>query len=173
MRSFIIVTALLMAAPVAAQGTQPFVDCAAKLADAERLACYDKAVEAASADARRIAETRRKAAAEAALVTAAAEKAAAEAKQRDRFGREGVRAFRDDDDGEAQQVTAAVTEALRDQIGKVVLILDNGQMWRQVDGFALPGIKPGTIVTVQRGAMGSYRVKLAGSARTAQVVRMR
>lgn len=162
----------LLAAPASAQTVKPFVDCAALANDAERLECYDSAVAAISPALRAQAEERRKQAAARAAEAAAAAQAAREAEERDRFGREGVRAFRGSDLG-VESVESTVTEVLRDNLGKVVVILENGQMWRQVDGNAMPMIRTGTAVTIKRGAMGSYRMTPEKTSRTVQVMRMR
>ena len=54
-----------------------------------------------------------------------------------------------------------------------VFVLDNGQIWRQADGFRLPNAKVGATVELKRGALGSYRLVPRGSNRWVQVVRMR
>lgn len=145
----------------AAQAPKALLDCTAILSDAERLACYDRAVKAFSSEARVVAERRE---AQSAKLAAAAAAAAA-AQKADSFGRAS--------EARIESVESTLKEMLTDSTGKSVFILENGQIWRQADGFRIPNVRPGTAVTVKRGAMGSYRLTIAGSNRTAQVVRMR
>lgn len=179
MRIILAIATAMLATPCLAQSVQPFVECAGKVSDAERLACYDRAVESLSGEARRIAAQRKVASDQAAAVAAAAAaKAAADAAvkaqadAKDSFGREGIKMFGQRGEAEVGEVTATVTEVLRDSVGKVVVVMDNGQIWRQVDGFTLP-LRAGASVTVKRGAMGSYRMRLDGTSRLIQVIRMR
>ncbi len=149
---------------------QQLLACAGKVSDAERLACYDTAMAALSADARRLSEAREveaKAAREAAAASAAAAAAAAEAERKAAFGKPAASA------DEVQEIEAAISEILRTSTGGAVFILDNGQMWRQVDGYNLPNARVGTMVTVKRGALGSFRLVPKGTSRSAQVIRMR
>lgn len=144
-----------------AQAPRALLDCTSILSDAERLTCYDTAVKAFSADARAIAERRE---AQSAKLAAAAASAAAVQKS-DSFGRVT--------ESRLDSIESTLKEVLTDGNGKSVFILDNGQIWRQADGFRLPNARIGTSVTLKRGAMGSYRLLIAGSNRTAQVIRMR
>ncbi len=168
------------AAVAFAQPAPALLACSAQVDAAERLACYDSVVKAMSSEARAIAEKRDAQAAKLALAAQAAEEAAkaeaaarAAAEQKDRFGREGIRGLGGADPERVEQVEAKVSETLRDGYGKTVLILDNGQMWRQADDFPLPTVRAGTDIVVKRGAMGSYRMVLGKMSRTIQVVRMR
>lgn len=145
----------------AAQAPKALLDCTAILSDAERLACYDKTVKAFSSEARIVAERRE---AQAGKLAAAAAVAAA-AQKADTFGRAS--------ESRIESVDSTLREMLTDNTGKSVFILENGQIWRQADGFRVPNVRPGTAITIRRGAMGSFRITVAGSNRTAQVVRMR
>lgn len=163
-----------MPAGALAQSTDRLVACAGKVDDAERLACYDSAVKALGAEARAASDVREreakaaKAAAAAAAAAAATQAAAAaEAERKDSFGKAAA------ESGTVSELTAAITEVLKDSTGKAVFILDNGQIWRQADGFTLPNAKVGTSVTIKRGALGSFRLVPANSNRSVQVVRMR
>lgn len=171
---------LATAATAAAQPVPALLACSAKVDAAERLACYDSAVKAMSSEARAIAEQREAQASRLAAAALAAEEAAkaeaaarAAAEQKDRFGREGIRGLGGSDPERVEQLAATVSETLRDSFGKSVIVLDNGQMWRQADDFPLPNVRPGTGVVVKRGAMGSYRMVLEKMNRTILVVRMR
>lgn len=180
----IVVAALLGGAGMALAGAagaqtpgqlpERLVSCAAKVNDAERLACYDAAVGSMSSEARQASEARvaeakvaQAAAAAAAASAAQAEAAKAEA---DRLAGFGKPASAGDT---VSEIEAAITEMLRDSTGKSVFILDNGQIWRQADGFRFPAMKVGTAVTVKRGALGSFRLVPADSNRSVQVIRMR
>lgn len=164
--------ALAQAPSGQAPSSRAMLDCAAIDDDFARLACYDGLAKAMSPEARamaekREAESRRRAEAE------AAEKAArAEADRKDRFGREGVLGYKGDPE-RIEQIEAKVTESLRDSLGKSVFILDNGQMWRQAEGFPMPPVKAGTAVVIKRGSLGSYRMTFDRMNRTVQVIRMR
>ncbi len=150
-----------LSSAAAAQAPRALLDCTSILSDAERLACYDTAVKTFSSEARAVAERRE--AQSARLASAAA--AAAAVQRADGFGRAS--------EVRVESIESTLKEVLTDSVGKSVFILDNGQIWRQVDGFRIPNARPGVAVTVKRGAMGSYRIAIAGSNRTAQVIRMR
>ena len=150
-----------LSAAAQAQAPRALMDCTAILSDAERLACYESTVKAFSSEARAIAERRE---AQSAKLAAAAAVAAA-AQKSDSFGRAS--------ESRIESIESTLKEVLTDSSGKSVFIFENGQIWRQADGFRLPNVRPGVSVTVKRGAMGSYRLLVAGSNRTAQVVRMR
>ena len=152
---------LAFSAAASAQAPRALLDCTSILSDAERLACYDNAVKAFSSEARAVAERRE---AQSAKLAAAAAAAAA-AQRSDSFGRPSEQ--------RVDRIDSTLKEVLTDNSGKSVFILDNGQIWRQVDGFRLPNARPAAAVSIKRGAMGSYRLMIAGRNRTVQVVRMR
>lgn len=175
-------------APAAAQVPADFLACAAIVRDSERLACYDAAVaqsspEARAASAARARESARIAAEEAAAAAAAAklkaeaDAVAAAAARREAFGAEGV-ASRGAErfaapEGEIQRIEAAITETLTNRSGLAVFLLDNGQMWRQVDTASLPNVRPGDKVTVSRAGLGGYHLDLVRQKRRVLVKRMR
>lgn len=173
------VALLTVAAPLsAAVDPARLIACSAEVDDAKRLACYDAAVAAASAEARTIAARR-----EAAREKAAAEKAAADARaaaeaaeaarkaQADRFGQEGLRLGGSPD--RLDELQARIAETRLDRVGEAVFLLDNGQMWRQTDGLSLPPVRAGDAVEIKRGALGGYRLTVPRVKRTVRVVRMR
>lgn len=172
MRVLIFAGLALLAMPASAQSLKSFTQCAAIVDDGKRLECYDKAASAVSPAIRAEVEQRQKLAAARAAEAAAAAEAAREAQERDRFGREGVRGFRGTDQ-EVTEIQSTVTEVLRDSGGKMIIVLDNGQMWRQIDGSTMASIRTGSTVTVKRGTLGSYRLAPEKGNRTFQVVRMR
>ena len=170
MRNAVLGFGLLACAQAAqAQAPRAILDCAAILNDGERLACYDTAVKALSSEARAMAERREAQAAR----LAAASAASAAAHKTESFGREGVKTFGKADDGRLDRIEAKLSELLKDSSGRLVFVLDNGQIWRQAAAYPLPSARPGVAVLVKRGAMGSYYLSAGGSNRTVQVLRMR
>lgn len=149
------IAGVMVAGAAGAQVPQQLVACALRVADAERLACYDAVVKSLNT----------KASADASTANAAAARARA-----DRLAGFGKPEPALETLAEIQSTLA---EILADSTGRSVFILDNGQMWRQADGFKLRGVKAGTAVTVKRGALGSIRLMPVGSNRSVQVIRMR
>ena len=67
---------------------------------------------------------------------------------------------------EITEITAAVVEFAKNPRGRSVFILDNGQVWRQLDadGTEVRDPAPGTTmkVTIETGALGSYNLTIEG-----------
>jgi hypothetical protein len=62
-------------------------------------------------------------------------------------------------------ITAAVTGVAMSGNGKFTVTLDNGQMWKQIDGdsgIAQFNKRGGDKVTISRGFLGSYNLVLEG-----------
>jgi len=77
---------------------------------------------------------------------------------------------------ELRRRTATVVAARRDVYGKLTLTLDNGQVWKQKDSrsFDLPPIADGEPrVTIWKGRLGGYSLKLEGRSKAIQVKRIR
>jgi len=174
--------ALLAPAAAATQGEQAMIACTVKTDPGERLACYDKAVASLSQEARalaekREAETRAAAAAAAALTAQQAADAAAkqEAERLAAFGRDSMsRESRPPPTVESlDRLEAKIAETLTAADGKLIFVLDNGQMWRQTEGLQLPPIRPGFDVVLKKGAMGGFALTIVKIGRTVRVVRMR
>jgi hypothetical protein len=74
-------------------------------------------------------------------------------------------------------VTAAVVEFARTPRGKSVFILDNGQVWRQLDADSTVVLDPapGTTmkVTIEQGALGSYNLTIEGRKALIKVSRLK
>lgn len=70
----------------------------------------------------------------------------------------------DDNDDQVDSIVAGVTDVSTSVTGRIIVFLDNGQVWRQIDGDkATPYIRKnldGVSATVKRGALGSYWVRL-------------
>ena len=176
----------LLALPAQAQLPPAMLGCASLARDAERLACYDRAVEAVSAEARaaasiRAAEAQRQAVADAAAAkaqteaVAAAAKAQAEADREARkaaFGGEAIGKARLDPN-EVTEVPAVLSELLTNTSGLGVFLLDNGQLWKQVDTTSLGRAKAGEAVGLSKGFMGGYRLTFTKSGRWVAVKRLK
>lgn len=146
----------------AAQGaTDGLYACASEPDDAARLACYDAAVAELQA-----AETTGD------VVTFTTEEITDA--RRDGFGRQtdgagetaaasaAVAAAAAVAEAEPDEVTAAIVSLGETRDGKLVVTLDNGQVWQQTDNTRVTVSRkaPPETATVRKAAMGSYRVKL-------------
>ncbi len=169
-------------AQAAVPGEAELLACAVKTDSVARLACYDKAVAGISADARRLSEKREAdAAALAATEAAAAARLAADAAAKaeaDKLAAFGSDSMRSTDrpaaaDKTLAQVDARLVETFQASGGNLVFALDNGQMWRQIDGLSLPPVRAGYEVVVKKGVIGGYRLTVDRIGRTVGVVRIR
>jgi hypothetical protein len=68
--------------------------------------------------------------------------------------------------GEINQITALVTDFAKTPIGRSIFILDNGQVWRQLDSDTeeLFAPEPGRPmkVTIETGIFGGYNLSIEG-----------
>jgi hypothetical protein len=68
---------------------------------------------------------------------------------------------------EVESIAAGVTEYAYTPFGKFIVFLDNGQVWRQAEGDAdhaiFHKIAKDNRVTISRGALGSYNLKVNDS----------
>ena len=76
-----------------------------------------------------------------------------------------------------ESVTAGVTDYAMTPFGKFIVFLDNGQVWRQLDGDTgvahfMRAAKDNK-VTISRGLLGSYNLKINDSTATYKVKRIR
>ena len=137
---------LLICAPAFAQdaGDDPYGDCAAITSDAERLACYDATY----------AEQR--------VVTA--ERAEREAERREEvFGLSEADASLERGEAESPAITATVSEVLQGARRSQVLLLDNGQLWREISGSTLRNrVREGWVGTITRHWSGAYEIRFEG-----------
>jgi len=78
---------------------------------------------------------------------------------------------------ELDNITAGVAELAFTPFGKFILILDNGQVWRQLQGDADTAHfkKPAgnNKVTISRGFIGSYNLMINDSTKTFKVERLK
>ena len=67
---------------------------------------------------------------------------------------------------EINQITAAVIEFAWTPRGKAVFVLENGQVWRQLDSDGTAVLEPqagkSMKVTIETGALGSYNLSIEG-----------
>jgi hypothetical protein len=77
---------------------------------------------------------------------------------------------------ELQSITAMATEFARTARGKALFVLDNGQVWRQLDsdGSEVTLVPPRPFkVTIERGAFGAYNLTMEGRNALIKVMRLR
>jgi hypothetical protein len=78
--------------------------------------------------------------------------------------------------GEVTQVTSNVLEYAKNSRGEAVFILENGQIWRQVQGdntlFREPLPSP-MKVTIENGFLGSYNLTMEGRNAMMKVTRLK
>jgi hypothetical protein len=148
-------------------------DCRAIADDAARLACYDRlASEAAGAPESGPVDD----------VAARADAAQSPSPAgppptpEDLFGRDAVAAEQIVREtagiGRLDAMTGRVAELRRDPEGNLLLTLEGGQVWRQVDGPA-PRLAIGDDIRIRRAAFGSYLLAAPGTTRTFRVRRLR
>jgi hypothetical protein len=74
-------------------------------------------------------------------------------------------------------ISAGVTDVAFTPFGKFIVFLDNGQVWRQIEGDADHAIfrKPAKAnqVTIARGFIGSYNLMINGSDKVFKVTRVK
>jgi hypothetical protein len=73
----------------------------------------------------------------------------------------------------AQELTAGIAGITYDARGRFTITLDNGQVWRQLEGdtAALQGVRNST-ARISRGALGSYDLNVVGRNATYRVLRL-
>ncbi|MFN7163477.1 MAG: hypothetical protein ACK4P2_01540 [Hyphomonas sp.] len=142
-----------------ARPTDPIYQCATKLDDAERLACFDKAV----ADLK-VAESSGK--------VRTVDMAAVEKIERDSFGFSLPslnEIFRREDASaratapEVEEVTFGITSiSVNNVTRKATIRLENGQVWEQIDSEQLSRskIRKSKEATIRKAALGSFMMTL-------------
>lgn len=173
----------LTASPALAQAPAALMGCTRIVDDAARLACFDTEMARSSPEARAAAEKRAAEAAVAAKAKAEADAVAAKARaeaellaKRDAFGAEAISSRSDrfaPPPGELQTVETTIAEVLTNASGQGVFLLENGQLWRQVDTARRPRVRPGDAVTVTRADLGGYHLNFVRTKNWALVKRVR
>ncbi len=77
----------------------------------------------------------------------------------DLFGEHGGKAPKGEED-EIKEVTEAVKLARQDGMGDWIVVLESGAVWQQTEGTLALAPRPGTSVTIRRGALGSYFMRV-------------
>lgn len=139
--------AALGSAAAMAQVDPAIKACATLRNDSERLTCYDRTVARLSGDANAKALT-----------------------AQDLFGLDSQSTAAASGREEIPAIEAQVKELRHSADGKVVIELDNGQVWKQDDSRDLL-LKTGDAVTIMRGALNSFKIS-APSKRFARVRRL-
>lgn len=81
-----------------------------------------------------------------------------------------------DDAKELTEITATVVELARTARGKAMFLLDNGQLWRQIDAdITEVRDTPGQAmqVTIEKGLLSSYNLTVAGRRGSVKVNRLK
>ena len=125
--------------------------CRALTADAERLACYDKAAQSV---------TKAQETGEVIII----DKQSARAARRQAFGLELPTLSildRGADKAETEKLQSVVKSARVDAEQRLVVTLEDGAVWRQIDDTMLgKPPKAGDTIEVRKAAMGSYMMKI-------------
>ena len=174
--------ASLLALSLIAQDS-PFLRCADLAGDEARLACYDRTAAMVRASAAQDpvlsssvpAQTKSAAPAPGTAPSAVLPPArAASASPEEARRRFGLR--RRIETQEPESITSAVAELALSRAGRAVLTLEDGSVWRQLDGddrtVRLRREMPSQTVTIKRGALGSYRATIEPLGRTIRVRRV-
>ena len=144
--------------------------------DDARLICYDAAVDRSrqSADSGPRSAPPAPVPAQAAAAAASASGAASSLSQEDLFGKSGDEVERTvqkaTGDEPIDSLTAMVTKLQQYSYDKVLISLDNGQVWKQVDASNLR-LRVGDAIEIERASLGSFMLKKQGSKRTMRVSR--
>jgi hypothetical protein len=157
-RPALVAIALTLTAGGALAQTSPEPDvikalkaCSAIKTDGERLACYDKAAQSV---------TKAQETGEVIII----DKQSARAARRQAFGLELPTLSildRGADKAETETLQAVVKVARTDAEGRLVMTLEDGAVWRQIDDRSLgKPPKPGATVEIRKAAMGSYLMKI-------------
>jgi hypothetical protein len=174
---------LAAATSAAAQAPADLMSCVGIASDSDRLACYDRimanASPAASAAATlRAAETTRlNTAVAAAAAVAAQQRAEADAgAKRAGFGAENVTSRADrfaPPPGQLQEVETGISDIMANNSGLGVFLLENGQLWKQVDTASTPNARIGDRVLLTRAPLGGYKLNFVKQKRWVLVKRVR
>lgn len=142
------------ASPARNATMQSLVDCRKIASPESRLACYDTA-----ASALETAEAKGD------IVVVDREQASAVRKQAFGFQLPSISIFdRGEKPEDIDEVNLPITSAVRDGHGKWTLVLEGGQVWRQIDTAELSrNPKPGMTAKIKKGAIGSYKLMVGGA----------
>jgi hypothetical protein len=154
--ALVLLLTLWAGAALAQSGPEPDVikalkACSTIKTDGERLACYDKAAQSV---------TKAQETGEVIII----DKQTARAARRQAFGLDLPTLSildRGADKTETERLQSVVKAARTDAQGRLVVTLEDGAVWRQIDQEMLSKTpKPGNTVEVRKAAMGSYMMKI-------------
>jgi hypothetical protein len=152
-RLLLVCAAFLATRAAAAEPALPaaLLACRTLSGDAERLACYDREV------------TRPTTPAAAAADPVAPATAAMTPEERFGLSNEQInqKAAAAGGPDPVRQISASVTATRPHSSGGLLIELDNGQQWLQLDKDAKLMLKPGSQVTIKPGAIGSFWLSTA------------
>jgi len=162
--AFGLALAWVTASPAGTAGTGDFLACAGEKEDARRLACFDAAVVRAQLPGASRAGN------------AAPAAVAGPLSKEEKFGLRGdlkqEKAKVALELAEIQELKARVTQVAVKPHGELVLTLDNGQVWYEIQTSSGIRVKSGDQVTIKSGALGSYSL-VAPNGRSSKVTRSR
>jgi hypothetical protein len=137
-----------------------FLACATEKDDTRRLACFDAAVDRAQS----------------APANPAPAVAAAPLSQEEKFGLRGElkqeKAQKVPELQELEQLQAQVTKVSTKPHGELVVTLENGQVWTEIQTNSGARVKAGDRVAIKAGALGSFLL-VAPNGRSTRVTRVR
>lgn len=140
--------------------TAEFLACAPEKDDARRLACFDAAVDRAQT----------------APPNQPPAVAAAPLSQEEKFGLRGElkqeKVQKVPELQELEQLQAQVTSVSSKPHGELVVTLENGQVWTEIQPNSGARVKAGERVTIKPGALGSFLL-VAPNGRSTKVTRVR
>jgi hypothetical protein len=162
--------------------------CATETDSARRLSCYDQVAAelkkmgtaSAGTSSATVADSARHAASNTAAATAAASPAASanstahtgtQSKDEAEFGVQAGPLARKRQLVQPRQITAVVSRIQHRADGELVMALDNGQVWRQIEPVAYFPLEVGDKVQISAAAFGSYLLS-APSKRATRVTRI-
>lgn len=152
-----IIGILLSGSMAAAQGAATARECASIADDPARLACYDAAFGRPGGQAG--PSTTAVPAPAPAPAAGVATATATAAKAREEFGLTEVeKQARDPAKAEAQSesITGRVAGLGYRPTGELIVTLDDGQVWHQIESGRSVVLKPGDEVTIRKASLGSY-----------------
>jgi hypothetical protein len=173
--------ALLAQASVsqAATGATPpphFMACASETDDSRRLACFDAAVARVATSAGPSAPADAGLSAKGGGTATAPVVAAPPLSKEEKFGLRGElkeeKARQAPELAELKELQAQVTNVAVKPHGQLILTLDNGQVWHEIQANSGIRVKAGDRVTIRSGALGSFSV-VAPNGRSSKVTRAR
>lgn len=146
----------LLASPAAAQeAANPYAACAAMRDNAQRLACFDSTYAAQS-------------------VAIAAREEREGARRENLFGFRDQEAVAAREEAEGAGLAITVSEVLRNSRRDQILLLDNGQLWREIDGSTMRNrVREGWAGTVSQHWSGAYEIRFEGRFGYLRVARIR